>query len=656
MIKAKVKKFIKSIISKYPSYTAEGIISRIRNFDYVSFDIFDTLVKRAVSEPDDIFRIMAKKCSSDSSFPAFINEFHEVRTASEKTARNAALQAGREDTTLTEIYGCLPERYSAPLKNKLMALEIAQEKACCHANPVMRRVYQWCKENKKHIIVISDMYLPLDCVKEILSQCGYDEYDRLFLSSNVGLTKTSGNLYSYALGCMQIEARKLAHIGDNVRGDYIKAKKQGIKAVWIARDPQRTKFTRLCAMSTKERKVMKPLAQAMNGLIDVSWDEYYQYGFEVIGPLLYGFCTWLHSDAKQQGIEKLFFLARDGYLIQKAYQQLFDTDAIINKYLYASRKALHTPLFWIEPSLESILSLHQPLMQWNCKLLCKELGVNEDAGVKAWSKQGLSEEQRFSTRDMVHDPQIEAFFEAIKYDVVKNSKCECDTLLCYLEQNGFKGKVAVIDLGWNGSLLKCLSKILYSTNTDVDLWGYYLGLTAKAQKLRQAKAYIRDDYPHSSAASLIEFPFIKLEGSTKSYENTNNKIRPVIYPYEYEDRIENEYIVFIQEGALQFLKDYKDYLSIESFENDLLWSNLRLVIRQPRQKELDLFAGICVYEREFCKLAAPQSWVHYFMRPQKLISDILNSRWKIGFLKKLLRAPLPYYSFAKLLNRNTSKT
>ena len=42
------------------SYTAEQIIKAIADYDSVSFDVFDTLVKRAFAVPRDVFLRTAK--------------------------------------------------------------------------------------------------------------------------------------------------------------------------------------------------------------------------------------------------------------------------------------------------------------------------------------------------------------------------------------------------------------------------------------------------------------------------------------------------------------------------------------------------------------------------------------------------------------------
>ena len=37
---------------------------------------------------------------------------------------------------------------------------------------------------------------------------------------------------------------------------------------------------------------------------------------------MYGFSKWLHSELKDKKFEKIFFLARDGYLLKNAYEAI----------------------------------------------------------------------------------------------------------------------------------------------------------------------------------------------------------------------------------------------------------------------------------------------------------------------------------------------
>lgn len=75
------------------SVNADKILKKIKNYDIVSFDIFDTLLKRNVKEPTDVFSYMEKKYQIDG--------FCEKRIEAEKTARK---KKNGLEVTLKDIY------------------------------------------------------------------------------------------------------------------------------------------------------------------------------------------------------------------------------------------------------------------------------------------------------------------------------------------------------------------------------------------------------------------------------------------------------------------------------------------------------------------------------------------------------------------------
>ncbi|MBR0257319.1 MAG: hypothetical protein IJQ58_06235 [Synergistaceae bacterium] len=160
------------------SYSADEIIRALTRYDTVSFDIFDTLIKRCVARPRDVFHRVARDFTDKTGIFIDPVKFRDDRHNAEIFAeRNTA---GREETTLQEIYACLPDEYSG-MTDELMTLEIQRELKCCRPDPVMSKVYEWCRENHKRIFIISYMYLPLEVIQEILWSCGYEGYEKLYL-------------------------------------------------------------------------------------------------------------------------------------------------------------------------------------------------------------------------------------------------------------------------------------------------------------------------------------------------------------------------------------------------------------------------------------------------------------------------------------------
>lgn len=645
------KSKLKVISNQCLTYDRTQIQKKLEPFACVSFDIFDTLVKRSVAEPRDVFAAACRRYNEKQAKRLDAEQFRIARIAAEHQAREKAKQDGAEEVTLSQIYDCLPEGYRQ-FADDLMAQEIETEKSCCHADPTMKKVFQWCSEHGKRIFITSDMYLPKAVVEEILTQCGYQGYT-LYLSSEVGVTKSSGGLFRCLLELENVAQRTLIHVGDNLRGDWLGARKQGIAALWIANDPQRTKFTRLGNLPRELRQKMKPIAAMMNGWIDPDWDCYYQFGFEVLGPLLYGFSTWLHENVKQRGLTRIFFLSRDGYLMQKGYQLLYGADAVENSYLYVSRKALFVPQLWIESEFESVIWSLAENTVWNCDKLCDKLGIDLNMGRTIWTDCGLLPQQSFLSQELGQDSRAVQFYQRIQETVIENSKSAYADFVCYLQQQDFAGKIAIVDIGWRGSMQYYLQSMITHADICADIHGFYVGRIRETIPSINLSAYIPPEaQPRVGGAGLFESLFLAQEGSTKAYRrDPDGYVRPVLYQSEYTANGEDKKIQAYQEGALAFIEMMKTGVGAQPMDNAVATANLYQAIRRPRKLELGLFADLSFSDGDTHPLAAPQSLGIYLRHPKRLMLDFATSQWKIGFLKRLFRIPISYWDILFFLKK-----
>ncbi|MBO7219128.1 MAG: hypothetical protein J6V40_04045, partial [Clostridia bacterium] len=68
-----------------------------------------------------------------------------------------------------------------------------------------------------------------------------------------------------------------------------------------------------------------------------TYNPHYEYGFTYGGLYVLGFCNWIYRKAKEQGVEKILFLARDGDIYTKVFNKMFSD--MPNEYVYWSRIA-----------------------------------------------------------------------------------------------------------------------------------------------------------------------------------------------------------------------------------------------------------------------------------------------------------------------------
>ena len=64
-----------------------------------------------------------------------------------------------------------------------------------------------------------------------------------------------------------------------------------------------------------------------------------------------------------------------------------------------------------------------------------------------------------------------------------------------------------------------------------------------------------------------------------------------------------------------------------------------------------MFGDMEFRDGEILYLAKPKSILKYALKPKSLIKDFYNSRWKIGFMKRLLKVPLPYTKMYELMKK-----
>lgn len=196
-------------------------------FQVISFDVFDTLLLRPLSDPDDLFRLMQ---TDFERLSGRTHSFRQLRKDAERHARAAMQQ--REDITLADIYRALAQTtdLAESLCRQLMALETSLELQLIQPRPAGCELLRHALDCRKRVILTSDMYLPASTVEAMLHKCGLDGWEHIFMSGEVGCIKSSGNLYRHASRTMSVPLRSMLHIGDHPLGDGESARWTGLSA------------------------------------------------------------------------------------------------------------------------------------------------------------------------------------------------------------------------------------------------------------------------------------------------------------------------------------------------------------------------------------------------------------------------------------------
>jgi len=204
------------------------------------------------------------------------------------------------------------------------------------------------------------------------------------------------------------------------------------------------------------------------------------YSYEIVGSVMYKYTEWIIEEAIRRGFSRLYFLARDGYLLYEMAKLICQNRAlsIDCKYLYCSRQSLRIPSYhiigdeafdllllggyYVTP--KTILS-RACLTEEEISTVCKELGI-------------MDENKPFS------DNELENFTIQIKSNdlyrssVMKKSRAAYESTISYFKQEGLfdNDYVAIVDSGWTGSMQRSLRQLLESAGYKGTLTGFYFGM------------------------------------------------------------------------------------------------------------------------------------------------------------------------------------
>ncbi len=645
------KESVKRILNTGKQINPEILYSKIQDYNYISFDIFDTLVKRNIGKPMDIFVLMEQFVG---------NAFKIKRIEAEKRAR---AELGKIEVTIDDIYSFYPEN---DYKGALIKKEIEIEINSIVPNQPLIEVYNRCIQNNKIVFIISDMYWPKEAIKQLLDKCGIKHYRKLYLSSSEQKVKSDGSLFIHFLKKEGIKANQVIHIGDSKEGDYKQPRRLGINAIRIPRYVKNvSNYSYVC-----NKKIEKNyLENFINNTMLYNSDALYQFGYSQFGKLLYGYSRWIHEEIKKKGIKKLIFFARDGYIMKQAYDICFnDTET---HYLEVSRRSLRVPVLWMDCSFNSILK-----MVVNAKLVTIEsvfdgLGLDINEYDNVLERNNLKRETIFDRTTIGNDRNLKQLILDIQEEIIINSKKEYILLEKYLKKESVNGKFGVVDIGYAGSMQRYLQQTLTQLQIPHEISGFYLGV-AEFYKKNMLPGMTLDlngylfDFQHdkdandvrSSFVGLFETLFLEQGGSVKRYLQDGKKVQVERYPYEY---IKNgmptkDYIKIkkLQQGALEFVsKAASDcILSTMKFSSVDMFDGIYKTGTSPGKNDIQMFADIEFYDEGMTeKLAMPKSLLAYVRNPESMKSDFLRCRWKTGFLKKLLKVRLPYQKIYKMMQK-----
>lgn len=542
----------------------EELAEALAKYDVISFDVFDTLVLRPFSSPTDLFFVLGNELN--------YMDFQRIRVEMEWKAREKKYKKEKHyEVTLEEIYTLLSEETGIE-KQEAMRKEVELEYTFCFANPYMKRVVDLLKEKGKQLIVTSDMYLNTEQIKKLLELCGYMSFDSYYVSCDQNKSKNEGSLYRYV---KQIEGenRTYAHVGDNYISDVKNSEKQGFAPFHYVNVNAVGEPYRPYDMSVITGSLYRGIVNAHihNGLHCYSRE--YEYGYIYGGLFVTGYCQFIHEYVKSHGIDKILFLARDGYVLKKAYEILFPDEREKCKYVYWSRlaatkmSASHYKYDYFRRFL-----YHKVNQGYTLKSITKSMEV-EDMLEKLCIESGFIEDTILTDKNV---KVIKDFFMTYWDEVLKHYDEQLEAGKQYFKeilQNSVS--IAAVDIGWAGSgaitmnyivneiwKMNCsITGIIAGTNTchntEPDITETFLQ-SEKLVSYMYSQRENRDLWKYHDAGKNHNLYWeMLLEAPMESFKGFSfNKSREYKFNFKESDRNQNR-INKVVEGIIEFVKEWK---------------------------------------------------------------------------------------------------
>lgn len=458
-----------------------------KNYAIISFDIFDTLCMRNCYRPDTIFSLLAE----------YAENHYDLHIDFAKERADAAQYCSRHQSkyfTLEMIYQRLQvvlglsDTQCADLRRQEVSLERQLLFSRRKVIDFMRRMH----DAGKKIILVSDMYLDESVIRGMLQNLGIGSFDQIYISSICKKNKYSGEMYSYLQKCYP--GKHILHLGDNQAVDIKTAKAHGIDAFLIKSASSLLQDAGVqkklpCMKQNLETDFLRGMFAAHyanNPFVLHKFrgkrliDDMYEAGYCFWGPVVLYYMIWLCDMTKRLELNRLFFIARDAYILQQVFQDMrvCFPEGIKDTYFYTSRQSASVAAI---TKTEDIVFVVTHMLNVNSIMY-------EDILRKAFHIEPKADDgfQGEILREIGKETLLAHLLDGYKQDIFRQAEMERKNYLAYIKelQISTEERVGFLNFVGRGVSQRFVKKLLDAT-VKVDLYGLYFA----------SEEAIRDIYP-----------------------------------------------------------------------------------------------------------------------------------------------------------------
>lgn len=615
---------------------------QVKTHSVIFFDVFDTILTRLTPKPEDVFKLVESKFDS---LKGAVTDFSKNRIIAEKLCR---ANSTKEEITYDDIYLELEKIYGQNDSVWLKQMELEVEAKITVVNKPVYEIYQQCLQDKKKVFFVSDMYLPGKVIENLLELHQIKDFDGVYSSSDFGKTKCrNGLLFDDVISVEHLKRDEILHIGNDSNADYKKPKERGLDAILVPfnRSFLQGRYHKRAPKNIKNRFQYRVLDGFIGWYLNEHRDECLQFklGFEIFGPLLFGYTKWLSDKCDVLGLHQVFFLSRDGYILEKAFNLL--REDIKTDYLHVSRKSVIIPTICFENTFEGIINHYKSWPStFTAEFVFTRFSVPENIIRKLIKNVGLEETKLYNYSDLINDVKFRLAIHEVLPFLKQNSRKQLELFLKYLEWKNFHDRVGIVDIGGNCSIEFALNELIGKAKITVKPFYLYMNRSIEDSDNREAYIDLSRDSLQSLAIRRCCYMFLELllaapHGTVLEYSQQNDKIIPILADDEFNHLVgtidEKFFIENLQRGAMDFVRQFTRHFGVDiDVPQDIILSNFICFGTTPLQEDVDCWGDFCTYEDSYYKLINDRR--DYWRHPILFLDDMKKSVWVGGFLMRHL--------------------
>jgi FMN phosphatase YigB (HAD superfamily) len=496
-----------------------------------SFDVFETVIIRAVSPPEAVFFWLALELREE--FDARLDAAAFARARME--AEVAAFKKLGPAYTLADIYETMSaqERLMLSTRELCDREEEMELKLACPVPSAVKEVQRLHAEGNQ-VVFVSDTYLPKRIVSRMLHKVGaLVPGAQVHVSNEHGVFKIKGRLFQKLSAMGALGQGPVLHTGNSHEADVRGARRAGIPARYSpegnSNEDERTLenglwdvpfLSSILAGSSKRSRLESDSSPVQRIASDVA------------APTLLLFLLWIIRQTREKGIGRVYFLARDGYLLHR--MALLGQHAgwfpdMEFRYLAASRRSWLLPIH----GLSALGWLFDNFQGMNLKRLAARLGIDVEDILEALPARVVDERTLSvdEVKGLLDLPRVEALVEA-------RVLAERTLLHKYFDQEGLfdREPSVVVDIGWRGTLHEALCACLAERKLP-PVQGLYFGLDDVESGAFASQRHALFDAAHfpgfpagrieHSVKFIVESFTVAPQGSVSGFRRADSRIVPV---------------------------------------------------------------------------------------------------------------------------------